>query len=166
MLTIQGKSGTFKLFYLVQNSYGEWITYQKTFDVGTSSDDLKDGLYSLPNMRHKREVELVKYNAEGNIEADDALVVKYVYTIKILQYRDQDTAMPRVDGSKIDGEGMVTPSITIEKTVPHSPPLSGTAKYLIDGVALQKPDGSDIFDSSTIYYSYAYYLSWAINKKF
>ena len=64
-------------------------------------------------MRHKREVSLVTYNVDGIEESDASLVLKYVYTIKIIQYRDQAIAVPRTDGSKINGEDLVTPSISI-----------------------------------------------------
>lgn len=37
ILTVHGKSGQFKLFYLEQNSLGEWVTHQKDFNVGVSA---------------------------------------------------------------------------------------------------------------------------------
>lgn len=41
-------------------------------------------------MRYEREVNLQTYNTAGNIETDPNFIVKYVYTIKIIDYRSQE----------------------------------------------------------------------------
>ena len=113
-------------------------------------------------MNYKRSVSVELFNAGGTVETDPTLVTKYVYSITFDGYRPQDIAMPSIDAALLDGEGVVTPSATIEKLVSHSAPISGTYQILIDNLPIAKPDDTTNFSfDENIWNVYQ-----AFNKKF
>ena len=68
-------------------------------------------------MRYKRAIKLETYNSAGNLETDQTLIVKYVYTISFESSRPLNSAVPQFNGENIIGNGLMAPSILVERTV-------------------------------------------------
>lgn len=120
-----------------------------SISVGMSASDFQGQLGNLPNIGgYNPAVTLQTLDASGSPTSNISLIQGYEYTIKINRYRPT-TPLPNSRTTNLVA-GAVAKSVTVTRTVTHSPPLSGTFTLLANNTPIQIDNSPNIpFDVYT-----------------
>ena len=141
VVTAYGDSGSFSLYYL-EKINGEWVKYEAVIDIGATANEFKSDLSGLPNINnYGPAVTLQTLDENGAVTADPAAIKGYEYTIVIDRYRPP-TDLPLKDAADIVAVGSA--SVTVERPMEHSDPISGTFRMNIAGSYLEISGSQDI----------------------
>ena len=141
VVTAYGDSGSFSLYYL-EKINGEWVKYEAVIDIGATANEFKSDLSGLPNINnYGPAVTLQTLDENGAVTADPAAIKGYEYTILIDRYRPP-TDLPLKDAADIVAVGSA--SVTVERPMEHSDPISGTFRMNIAGSYLEISGSQDI----------------------
>lgn len=144
-VTVYGASGSFDLFYY------DSLNFLKiaSISIGASAADFQNKLSNLPNIgNYDPLVTLQTLDASGLPTSTLSSIQGYEYTITINRYRPV-TPLPSSRTTNVVS-GTVAKSITVIRTVVHTPPLSGTFSLLINNIPLQIDSSPNIpFDVFT-----------------